>query len=228
MGKKKTKTKQVNKPVYSNEIGAASRANQAAYLSALPGINAIAERGTEAAQGLFDDYAAGDPTIQSAQGYVQDLLALEPGANPYLDQMIADANDDTRRQLQTQIGTRGGIGGSSEYNILANALSRQSNDLRYQDYGAQMDRQARAASMAPGLLAGSLIPLDAAMRVGNQSAMLPLQASALNSASTAGLLGQYQNTEGTQTQSGGLLGSIIGAGIGGLAGNPAAFKGIFG
>jgi len=58
--------------------------------------------------------------------------------------------------------------------------------------------------------------------------MMPLQASALNSASTAGLLGQYQNTEGTQTQSGGLLGSIIGAGIGGLAGNPAAFTGIFG
>ncbi|MCJ8334942.1 MAG: hypothetical protein MJH10_11925, partial [Epibacterium sp.] len=93
----------------------------------------------------------------------------------------------------------------------------------YQDYGAQMDRQARAASMAPGLLAGSLIPLDAAMRVGNQSAMLPLQASALNSASTAGLLGQYQNTEGEQRQSGGLLGSIIGAGLGGLAGNPGIF-----
>lgn len=223
MGKKKTKTKQVNRPVYDAEIGAASRANQAAYMSSLPGINAISERGTEAAQGLFDDYAAGDPTIQSAQGYVQNLLALEPGSNPYLDQMIADANDDTRRQLQTQLGTRGGIGGSSEYNILANALSRQSNDLRYQDYGAQMDRQARAASMAPGLLAGSLIPLDAAMRVGNQSAMLPLQASALNSASTAGLLGQYQNTEGEQRQSGGLLGSIIGAGLGGLAGNPGIF-----
>ena len=226
MGKKKFETKQVNKPVYSNEIGATARANQAAYNSALPGINAIAASGTEAAQGLFDDYAAGDPTIQASQGFVLDQLALEPGSNPYLDQMIADANEDTRRQLQTQLGTRGGIGGSSEYNILANALSRQSNDLRYQDYGAQMDRQARAASMAPGLLAASLIPLDAAMRVGNQSAMLPLQASALNSASTAGLLGQYQNTEGTQTQSGGFLGDLLLATI--SAGGSAASGGAFG
>jgi len=226
MGKKKTKTKQVNKPVYSNEIGATARANQAAYDSALPGINAIAASGTEAAQGLFDDYAAGDPTIQAAQGFVQDQLALEPGSNPYLDQMIADANDDTRRQLQTQLGTRGGIGGSSEYNILANALSEQSNNLRYQDYGAQMDRQARAAGMAPGLLAGSLIPLDAAMRVGNQSAMMPLQASALNSASTAGLLGQYQDTEGEQRQSGGFLGDLLLATISGAG--AAASGGAFG
>ena len=226
MGKKKLETKQVNKPVYSNEIGATARANQAAYNSALPGINAIAASGTEAAQGLFDDYAAGDPTIQASQGFVLDQLALEPGSNPYLDQMIADANEDTRRQLQTQLGTRGGIGGSSEYNILANALSRQSNDLRYQDYGAQMDRQARAAGMAPGLLAGSLIPLDAAMRVGNQSAMLPLNASAINSASTAGLLGQYQNTEGTQKQSGGFLGDLLLATI--SAGGAAASGGAFG
>jgi len=226
MGSKKTKTKQVNRPVYVREVGAASDANQAAYMSALPGINAIAARGTEAAQGLFDDYAAGDPTIQAAQGFVQDQLALQPGSNPYLDQMIADANDDTRRQLQTQLGTRGGIGGSSEYNILANALSEQSNNLRYQDYGAQMDRQARAAGMAPGLLAGSLIPLDAAMRVGNQSAMMPLQASALNSASTAGLLGQYQNTEGEQRQSGGFLGDLLLATI--SAGSSAASGGAFG
>lgn len=223
MGKKKTKTKQVNRPVYDAEIGAASRANQAAYNSALPEINAISARGTEAAQGLFDDYAAGDPTIQAAQGYVQDLLALEPGSNPYLQDILDQNAEQTQRRLQTQLGTRGGIGGSAEYNILANALAEQGNNLRYQDYGAQMDRQARAASMAPGLLAGSLIPLDAAMRVGNQSAMLPLQASALNSASTAGLLGQYQNTEGEQRQSGGLLGSIIGAGLGGLAGNPGIF-----
>jgi hypothetical protein len=43
--------------------------------------------------------------------------------------------------------------------------------------------------------------------------MLPSQLAALQGAGVGGLLGQYQNTRGTQTQSGGMLGQILGAGM---------------
>lgn len=228
MGKKKTKTEQTNRPVYSSQIEGAANAQQNAYNSSMPAINALSDNAMSASQSLFDDYAAGDPTIQAAQGYLQNTLAMQPGDNPYLNDIISQTGDNTRRQLQTQLGTRGGIGGSSELDIIGRALAQNESGLRYQDYNNLSNRQMQAAGMAPGLLQGSLIPLDAALRAGNQGAMLPLQASALNAGTIGGLLGQYQNTEGTQTQSGGLLGSIIGAGIGGLTGNPAAFTGIFG
>ncbi|NQX96251.1 MAG: hypothetical protein HRT64_15270, partial [Erythrobacter sp.] len=124
----------------------------------------------------------------------------------------------------TQMGSRGNLGGTTELGILGDSLADSELRMRYEDYDRLMGRQAQAAGMAPGLLAGSLIPLDAAMKTGNQGAMLPLQAAALNSSSIGGLLGQYQNIEGEQTQSGGMLGAIIGAGLGGLAGNPGLFS----
>jgi hypothetical protein len=65
------------------------------------------------------------------------------------------------------------------------------------------------------------MPTQAAAQFGQQGAMLPLQAGALNAASIGGLLGQYQDVRGTQTQNGGLggmLGGILGAGLSGWAG----------
>lgn len=223
MGSKKSKTKQSNTPVYSPQIEGAAAAQNAAYARQQPVIDDYASNLNNVSQGLFDQYAQGDPTIQAAQGYVQDTLALSPGDNPYLDDMVAQTNDNLMRQIRTQMGTRGNLGGSTEMDLLGNALAEQELALRYQDYDNLMGRQAQAAGMAPGLLEGSLIPLDAAMKTGNQGAMLPLQASSLNASTIGGLLGQYQNIEGEQTQSGGLLGSVLGMGIGGLAGNPGIF-----
>lgn len=223
MGKKKTTTKQSNRPIYSGQIEGAAAAQNAAYARQQPVIENYADQLNDVSNDLLASYRDGDPTVQAAQGYVQDTLALTPGDNPYLNDMIDQTNSSLMRQIRTQMGTRGTLGGSDELGILGDALSDNELQLRYQDYDNLMGRQAQAAGMAPGLLAGSLIPLDAAMKTGNQGAMLPLQASALNSSSIGGLLGQYQNVEGEQTQSGGLLGAIIGAGLGGLAGNPGLF-----
>ena len=209
MGSKKTKTREVNRPVYSSQIEGAANAQNAAYNRSQGAINDFSDRLTGISGNLLDQYEMGDPTIQSAQGYVQDLLALAPGSNPYLDEMVSQANANTQRQIQTQLGTRGGIGGSSERDILANALAEQELGLRYQDYGAQMDRQARAAAMAPSLLAGSLIPLEAGARYGEAGAMLPLRAATTNSAALGGLLGQYQEREGEQRRSGGFFGDLL-------------------
>ena len=223
MGKKKSKTEQSNKPIYSAQIEGAANAQNAAYARQQPVINDYSDTLNSTSSDLFGQFSQGDPTINASQQWVQDTLALSPGDNPYLDDMIAQTNDNLALQIQTDMGTRGNLGSSTEMDILANALAEQELALRYQDYDNLMGRQVQAAGMSPGLLEGQMLNLDAAMKTGNQGAMLPLQASSLNSSSVGGLLGQYQNIEGEQTQSGGLLGSIIGMGIGGLAGNPGIF-----
>lgn len=223
MGKKKQTTKQSNRPIYSGQIEGAAGAQNAAYARQQPVIENYADQLNGVSSDLLASYREGDPTIQAAQGYVTDTLAMTPGDNPYLNDMIDQTNSSLMRQIRTQMGSRGNLGGTTELGILGDSLADSELRMRYEDYDRLMGRQAQAAGMAPGLLAGSLIPLDAAMKTGNQGAMLPLQAAALNSSSIGGLLGQYQNIEGEQRSSGGLLGSIIGAGLGGLAGNPGIF-----
>ena len=223
MGKKKTKTKQSNRPIYPQVEGAANQ-QVAAYARQQPVIENYADQLNGVSNDLLASYREGDPTIQAAQGYVQNTLGMTPGDNPYLNDMIDQTNSNLMRQIRTQMGSRGNLGGTTELGILGDSLADSELRMRYEDYDRLMGRQAQAAGMAPGLLAGSLIPLDAAMKTGNQGAMLPLQAAALNSSSIGGLLGQYQNIEGEQTQTGGMLGAIIGAGLGGLAGNPGLFS----
>ena len=213
MGSKKTKTKQRNEPIYGAQITGAANAQQSAYDRSLPAINNYSDALMGVSNDLFDQYRQGDPTTQAAQGYVQDTLAMQPGDNPYLNDIISQTGDNTRRQLQTQLGTRGGIGGSSELDIVGRALAQNESGLRYQDYNNLANRQMQAAGMAPGLLAGSYLPLDAAMRAGGQGAMMPLQAALANSAGVGGLLGQYQNVEGEQRQSGGLLGQLLSSAV---------------
>lgn len=205
MGSKKTKTTQTNKPIYSGQIEGAAGAQQAAYARQQPAINSFSDSLNGVSQDLLAQYKQGDPTIQAAQGYVQDTLGMTPGDNPYLNDIIAQTGDNTRRQLQTQLGTRGGVGGSSELDIIGRALAENESGLRYSDYNNLANRQAQAAGMAPGLAQGALIPLDAAIKTGSQGALFPLQASALNSASIGGLLGQYQDVKGTQKTSPGFM-----------------------
>lgn len=223
MGSKKTRTRQSNTPIYGSQVLGAANAQQSAYDRSLPQINSYADALSGVSNDLLTQYNTGDPTIQAAQGYVQNTLGMTPGDNPYLNDIIAQTGENTRRQLQTQLGTRGGIGGSAELDIIGRALAQNESGLRYQDYNNLANRQAQAAGMAPGLLAGSYLPLDAAMRAGQQGAMLPLQAALANSAGVGGLLGQYQNVEGEQRQSGGLLGAILGSALGGLSSGGGLF-----
>lgn len=213
MGSKKIKTKETNKPIYGAQIEGAAGTISDAYKQAQPAISQLTSNLGTASQSLFDQYAAGDPTINAAKGYVTDTLAMEPGANPYLDDMIALTGDNTRRAIQTQLGTRGGIGGSAERDIVSRALSQAELGTRYQDYGDTMARKAQAAGMAPGLVAGGLIPLEAGARYGEAGAMLPLQAANAQGAGIGGLLGQYQTRTGEQKQSGGFLQDLLMSGL---------------
>lgn len=162
---------------------------------------------------LLGQYAAGgSPTVSAAQGYLTDTLSSEAGGNPYLQAMIDQTNDSVRRQTQTQLGTRGGIGGSAERDIVSRALAENETGLRYEDYSQDQARKMQAAGLVPSIENASYEPLDRAYQYGATGALLPLEAAALNSNSVGGLLGQYQNQTGTQKTSGGLLGDIIGTG----------------
>jgi hypothetical protein len=141
-------------------------------------------------------------------------LEGDPAQNPYLDQIVNQTNDAARNQMQARLARTGNSGGSDYTNIITRAVAENEGGLRYNDFNNTMNRRMQAAGM-------SAMPTQAAAQFGQQGAMLPLQAGALNAASIGGLLGQYQDVRGTQVQNGGLggmLGGILGAGLSGWAG----------
>lgn len=207
MGKKKQTTEQTNKPIYSAEIGGAANNVQGAYDQQRPMINQVSNNMGNASVGLFDQFAKGDPTIQAAQATTREMM--QGGQNPYLQQMVDQTNNSVRNQMQARLGRMGASGGSDYTNLITEALGRNEGGLRFNDYNTSQNRRLQAAGMAPGLLAGSYLPLQMAMESGQAGAMLPLQAAGANAASIGGLLGQYQDVKGKTTQSGGLLGQIL-------------------
>jgi len=210
MGKKKTKTQQTNKPVYSSQIeGAANTANQA-YNAQAPAIADISNQFLGVSGNLLDQYnSGGNPATEAAQNYITSTLGQEPGNNPYLDDIVGLTNENLARDINTHLGTRGNLGGSVQSDILARELGRNELGLRYEDYNNQENRQANAAGLAPSVSAASYLPIDQALQTGRFGAFSPLDAATQNAVTTGGLLGQYQNVNGTQTQSGGLLGQIL-------------------
>jgi hypothetical protein len=120
------------------------------------------------------------------------------------------------------LGRRGMTGGSDYTNLITRALASNETGLRFDDYNQSMNRRMQAAGMAG-------IPTQTAAALGQQGVMLPSQLAAIQGAGVGGLLGQYQNTTGTQTQSGGfgqMLGGLLGAGLSGWA--SGGFGNLFG
>lgn len=213
MGKKKQKSTQTNKPVYGAEIRGAHGMLQDAYTSGAPRVQDFADQIGTLLPGYLERAKNGDPAVNAARGYITDTLEGDPAQNPYLDDMIAQTGDNTRRAIQTQLGTRGGIGGSAERDIVSRALSENEMGMRYQDYDREMSRRAQAAGMAPGIAAGNFLGLAPALQVADFAGSSPMNNALKYAAGTGGLLGQYQTVNGQQTQSGMGWGEIIGLGM---------------
>lgn len=216
LSSKKTTTTQTNKPIYSREVEGAARSQQQAYDAARPGIDRVSGNMLDLSDDLLGRFRNGDPTINAARRHIQRTLNGDPAENPYLDDMIDISNDNVRNTLQAKLGTRGQTGGSAYYDMIGRGLAQNETGLRFQDYNNVMDRRQQAAGMAPGVVAGDYIPVAGAMQAGQQGAMLPLQAALANSAGVGGLLGQYQNQRGTQTQNTGFM-DILGMGLQGAS-----------
>jgi hypothetical protein len=207
MGKKKTTSTQINKPVYAAEIGQAAGNVQNAYNQSAP----VAQNVSNNMAGLSDDLLSQirgqGSAIGSANTFLNNELTGDPTQNPYLDQMLDVSNNRVQNQMQAAMGKRGLSGGSDYTNLISRALAENETGVRYNDYNQAMQRRMQAAGM-------SGIPTQTAAALGQQGAMLPSQLAALQAAGVGGLLGQYQDVKGTQTQSGGLLGSILRGALG--------------
>lgn len=199
----KSKSKSSTKPVYSAQVEGAANNVTSAYNAAQPGITSTANSLASAVPGLMESYNKGNPGVQSAMQYNQDVTSgkyLDAG-NPYLQGQIDQTNDGVRNGLAASLGTRGLTGGSAFGDIISSNLAKNENNLRYTDYTNERNRMDSAASAAGGISAAQYQPLSVIQSI-LQSQQAPVQAAAGAGSSIGGLLGSYTN--GTQTQSMGL------------------------
>lgn len=220
MGLSSKKTTQTNKPIYSAQLEGAAGNVSSAYNANAPRIQGMADSIGGLLPSMIEKYQQGDAGVNAARGYITSTLNGS-GANPYLDEMIAQSGNDTAQSINANLGTRGLTGGTAQQQILARELSRNALATRYADFNNAEQRKAQAAGMAPGIAAGDLIAISPLLAAAQTSAGLPLDAAGKQAAGIGGLLGQYQTT--TQKQSGGLLGGLLGSVLGGWA--SGGFKG---
>lgn len=212
MGSRKTKTTQVNKPIYSAEIGGAANNIANAYNQSQPAVNTLSNNLGKVSSDLFAGLGGGNNAVLNANSFINSQLTGDLQDNPYLQQQIDLTNESVRNQAQAALGRRGLTGGSDYSNLITRALAQNESGLRYQDYNNAMQRRFQAAGLAPQ-------GLQTAAALGTQGALLPSQLAAIQGAGIGGLLGQYQDVRGTQRQSGGLLGGLLQ--VGGQLGSAA-------
>ena len=191
-----------------------------------------AEAGITAAQGFTNDTLGGKyfGTAPGGDLYKRTMSGDFIDSNPYLEGMIGKTNRGVTDNVNSQFSLSGRYGSGAHTGVLADRLSEAENALRYQNYGAERDRQMQAAGLldqqyntdignmqdatgaAQNLMAGSQGLL-------NQTAELPwIGVGALN-----GNVRQASSGYGkTTTKSSGGLGQglmgLAGAGLSGWAG----------
>ena len=192
MGLSSSKTTNVSTP--SPQQTAAGNTLNTVFQQQLPRINAYADQIGGLIPSLMAQQQQGNPGVNAAQDWITRTLS-QPGENPNLQAMIDQSGNDMARGINANLGTRGNVGGSVQQRILASELGKQSLGLRYNDFNAQMQRQAQAAGMAPGNAAAGMIPISSLLAAANYAGGAPLNATSQFASGMGGLFG---NT-GTQT-----------------------------
>lgn len=200
-------------PVFQKEITGAANTLNSTYQANAPKVQGIADTLTGLVPGMAAKYQAGNPALNAAQGYVTDTLA-NPGTNPNLDAWIGQQQDSTSNALGAKLAKMGlNPAGSTYQGLQARELGKVALGARMDDWDNGQARKAQAAGMAPSLAAGEAATIAPMLATAELGANLPMQNALGYAQSTGGLLGQYTNTK----QSGGLLGSLLGAGLSGWA-----------
>lgn len=205
--------KQSVKPIYGSQIEGAANTLNSTYQANAPKVQGIADTLTGLVPGMAAKYQAGNPALNAAQGYVTSTLAGD-GTNPNLDAWIGQQQDSTSNALGAKLAKMGlNPAGSTYQGLQSRELGKVALGARMDDWNNGQARRAQAAGMAPGISAAetaSVAPMLATAQLGTG---LPMDAAMQYAQGTGGLLGQYTNTR----QSGGLLGSLLGAGLSGWA-----------
>ena len=214
MGLSSSKQTTTSKSAYEPQVLGAYGTLTGAFNQNQPKVQQYADQIGGLIPSMLDKYQAGNPAVSAAQRYVTDTLS-NPGQNPELDAMIARMGGDTANTLQAQLGTRGLTGGTAMQDILSRNLARQAGEMRYNDWNAGQQRQAQAASMAPGLAAADTIQIAPLLSAAQVAGGMPMDSASQYAQGVGGLLGQYQNQTTKKSPS---LGGIFGSLLGGFAG----------
>lgn len=123
-------------------------------------IDAITKRGMQ-----------GSPLLSGAQSYASDVLGgkyLGEG-NPYLSQAMAAARDDIGREIGGAFSTGGMAGSPMHQQFLAEAWSKATAPLLFQNYENERANQQAMAGLSPELANADFVGLNQAL--GAQSAI---------------------------------------------------------
>ena len=123
MGKRRTRTTQTNRPIYSGQIEGAANTITNAYNQSAPIANQVSNNMAGLSNDLLGQIRNEGSAIGSANTFLNDMLTSDPTENPYLDAMVERTNNSVRNQMQARSAVRGITGGSDYENILARALA---------------------------------------------------------------------------------------------------------
>jgi len=201
MGLSSRSSKSSNRPIYEAEIKNAAGQVTNAYNQQAPKMTAITDQLGTAVPSLMDMFMKGDPNVNLAREYNSDVLSGKYlGANPYIDDVIANTGNDVRNQATASLGTRGLVGGSAMSDIVSRNVGNMAGTMRLADYNTERGRMDSAVGSAAGLSAASQIPLASLLQI-LQAQGLPVQTAAGAGSAVGGLLGSYQNQKTTQSPS---------------------------
>lgn len=135
----------------------ANNFNNVARLTRDGGLNYLQNQQVGRLQGIADGpIAEGTGQFNDAQRRAYDYLDPIAGGrdrqgNPYLDEVIRRNSDDIGNSVNLQASAAGRYGSGTHQGALADAIGDMSANLRYQDYGAQQQRQDNAINALFGM-----------------------------------------------------------------------------
>lgn len=167
----------------------------------------------------FDDLGADNPTLTSANGYVQDVLGGKylDQQNPYLEEMIGTTKRGVTDDVNAIFSRAGQTGSSRQIGELGSRLSEAELGMRSQSYNSEMARRDAAVSQALGLDSAETGRTSTQAQIGQLLASLPLTNASFLADSLGGLWGNS-----TTTKTSGNLGQML---IGAASNAAGAFAG---
>ena len=163
-----------------------------------------------------------NPTLQAGMGYANDVLGgkyLGQG-NPYMQGMLDQTRENVGNTVNSTFSMAGRTGGGNHVERLGQGLASAENALRYQDYSSERDRMAQQGALLPSLIQSQYAGMQPWLAATQLAGNLPY--AGVGALSPIIGLGQGAGTS-KSSQSGGMLGDILGAGLAAWAGG--GFKG---
>lgn len=129
--------------------------------------------------------------------------------NPYLEQIIGQSRRGVMDAANSNFSLSGRYGSGAHNQVLGRELADMESQMRFQNYGTEMDRMGQTALAAQGANVADNTQLLASLGL---AAELP-QTGTNNLANALGALFNGGSTKSTSSTSGpGLLGGLLGAG----------------